>query len=71
MPRGRRLGRLAVDTRGVLVAAVHPPARASFYARHGGWTLPLAWLAYLVGAALAIWPRGSWGAGARAAQSES
>ena len=28
--RGRRLGRLALDTRGVLVAAVHPPARASF-----------------------------------------
>ena len=65
--RGRRLGRLAVDTRGVLVAAVHPPARASFYARHGGWTLPLACLAYLIGAALAIWPRGSRGAGARAA----
>ncbi len=68
--RGRRLGRLAVDTRGVLVAAVHPPARASFYARHGGWTLPLAWLAYFVVAALASWPKGAAGA-ASAAQSES
>lgn len=51
--RGRRLGRLPLDERAALVAAVQPPARASFYARTGGWTAPLAWFAYLLVAALA------------------
>jgi len=38
---GRRIGRLPVNVREILTAEIHPPARASFYARTGAWSGPL------------------------------
>lgn len=50
--RGRELARLPTNTRDLLTGGLHLPARASFYARHGGWALPLATLLY---GAMLVW----------------
>lgn len=57
--RGHLLGRLATDTRDLLVATLPRPARASFYARHGGWATPLAWGLYSLVSLLSYWRKKS------------
>ncbi|MBN2169937.1 MAG: apolipoprotein N-acyltransferase, partial [Candidatus Krumholzibacteriota bacterium] len=44
--RGSVRGRLPTNAPDLLVGSLRLPARASFYARHGGWALPLATILY-------------------------
>lgn len=52
--RGRGQGLLAMNARDHLLAEIRVPARASFYARHGGWSGPLLWLLYSLAVSLAL-----------------
>ena len=53
--RGRRIDRLPVNEQAILTAEIHPPARASFYARTGGWSGPLLLGLYSLAASLLLW----------------
>jgi apolipoprotein N-acyltransferase len=46
--RGRQLGRLPANERGLLIREIRVPARPSFYARCGAWSGPLLAALYLL-----------------------